>query len=81
MKTVKDEQFSTWSRGLRRSDQQAYTQVFQMTYDALYRYAWYFTHDQDAAYDEASEHYSGGESHSALNAMALVTEPGGACSA
>ncbi len=51
MKTIKDEQFRTWSRGLRRSDRQAYTQVFQKTYDALYRYAWYFTHDQEAAYD------------------------------
>ena len=51
MKTVKDEQFRTWSHGLRRSDRQAYTQVFQTTYDPLYRYAWYFTHDAEAAYD------------------------------
>lgn len=51
MKTVKDEQFRTWSHGLRRSDQRAYTQVFETTYDALYRYAWYTLRDEEAAYD------------------------------
>ncbi len=51
MKALTNEQFSTWSHCLRRSDRQAYTQVFEATYDALYRYAWYFVHDEDAAYD------------------------------
>ncbi len=51
MKTITTEQFQTWSRRLRRSDHAAYTELFQATYDALYRYAWYFTHDQEAAYD------------------------------
>lgn len=51
MKTIKDEQFKTWSRRLRQSDRQAYTHVFETTYDTLWRYAWYFTHDEDAAYD------------------------------
>ncbi len=51
MKNLTSEQFTDWSRRLRRSDQAAYTELFQATYDALYRYAWYFTHDQEAAYD------------------------------
>jgi RNA polymerase sigma-70 factor (ECF subfamily) len=51
MKTLTNEQFSAWSHRLRRSDPQAYTQVFEAMYDALYRYAWYFVHDEDAAYD------------------------------
>ncbi|MFQ5568880.1 MAG: RNA polymerase sigma-70 factor [Rhodothermales bacterium] len=51
MKAITNEQFNAWSRRLRRSDRQAYTQVFQAMYDALYRYAWYVTHDQETAYD------------------------------
>ena len=51
MKTLTNEQFSAWSRRLRRSDRKAYTQVFEATYDTLYRYAWYFMHNDDAAYD------------------------------
>ncbi len=51
MKTLTNEQFSTWSRGLQRSNQKAYTEVFEATYDTLYRYAWYFLHDDNAAYD------------------------------
>jgi len=51
MKTINDEQFTAWSRGLRDSDRQAYTRVFEATYDALYRYAWYFTHDEETTYD------------------------------
>lgn len=51
MKTITDEQFTAWSRRLQQSDRQAYTHVFEATYDTLWRYAWYFTHDEDAAYD------------------------------
>lgn len=51
MQPLTTEQFAAWSRRLRRSDQAAYTEVFQAMYDPLYRYAWTFTHDQDAAYD------------------------------
>ena len=51
MKTLTNEQFSTWSRRLQRSDRKAYTEVFEATYDTLYRYAWYFLHDEEAAYD------------------------------
>ena len=51
MKNLTTEQFEAWSRRLRRSDASAYTELFRATYEALYRYAWQFTHDQDAAYD------------------------------
>ncbi len=51
MKTLTNEHFSAWSRRLRRSDRQAYTEVFEATYDTLYRYAWFFVHDEEAAYD------------------------------
>ncbi|MDX1548370.1 MAG: RNA polymerase sigma-70 factor [Rhodothermales bacterium] len=51
MKTPTPAQFEDWSRRLAGSDRQAYTDVFEATYDALYRYAWQYTHDADAAYD------------------------------
>jgi RNA polymerase sigma-70 factor (ECF subfamily) len=51
MNAITSEQFEAWSRRLRRSDPAAYTEVFEAAYDALYRYAWYYTRDADAAYD------------------------------
>ena len=51
MKQLTTEEFAAWSRRLQGSDRQAYTELFEATYDALYRYAWQFTHDAEAAYD------------------------------
>lgn len=57
MKTIPPDAFAAWSRRLCRSDQTAYTELFRATYDPLYRYAWYFTHDQEVAYDVLQEVY------------------------
>ena len=51
MKTIPPDAFVAWSRRLRQSDHTAYTELFRATYDALYRYAWNYTHEQEAAYD------------------------------
>lgn len=51
MHSVSPDQFAKWSRLLRRSDQRAYTELFQAMYEPLYRYAWYFTKDSDLSYD------------------------------
>ena len=55
MSTQPNNSFVEWSRRLRRSDRTAYTQLFEAMYDPLYRYAWQFTRDTDAAYDVLQE--------------------------
>ena len=57
MNALTIETFADWSRGLRRSDRRAYTQVFEATYDTLYRYAWYITRQDEAAYDVLQDVY------------------------
>lgn len=57
MQTVTTEQFRDWSRRLRRSDRSAYAELFRATYGALFRYAWRYTRDDDAAYDVLQETY------------------------
>jgi len=51
MQSISDEQFVTWSYGLRRSERKAYAAVFDATYDALYAYSFYITHERDTAHD------------------------------
>ncbi len=51
MQSISEEQFRAWGDGLRRSDRAAYASVFDATYDALFRFAWYITHDREACYD------------------------------
>ncbi|WP_456427474.1 RNA polymerase sigma-70 factor [Rhodocaloribacter sp.] len=51
MQSISEEQFRAWGDGLRRSDREAYASVFDATYDALFRFAWYITHDREACYD------------------------------
>lgn len=58
MQSITEEQFRAWSEGLQRSDRRAYASVFDATYDALYRYAWYITHDRDACYDILQDVYA-----------------------
>ncbi len=51
MQSISEEQFRAWGDGLRHSDREAFTSVFDATYDALFRFAWYITHDREACYD------------------------------
>lgn len=57
MQSITTDQFREWSYRLQRSDRDAYAEVFRATYDALFRYAWRFTHDDEAAYDVLQETY------------------------
>ena len=45
------EAFAQCGRGLRQGDRSAFTELFEGTYEALYRYAWSFTKDEESAYD------------------------------
>ncbi len=45
------EAFVHCGRRLRQGDRSAFTQLFEGTYDALYRYAWSFTKDEERACD------------------------------
>ncbi|GIV59076.1 RNA polymerase sigma-70 factor [Rhodocaloribacter litoris] len=58
MQSISEDQFRAWSDGLRRSDRAAYASVFDATYDALFRFAWYITHDQEACYDILQDVYA-----------------------
>ena len=58
MHSISEEQFRAWSECLQRSDRRAYASVFDATYDALYRYAWYITHDREASYDILQDVYA-----------------------
>jgi len=57
MRSVTEEQFRTWSHGLRQSDRHAFEELFDATYDALHRYARYITHDASAASDILQDVY------------------------
>lgn len=51
MRSIVEEQFRSWSHGLRRSDRRSFAELFDATYDALLRYAVYIVHEQSAAAD------------------------------
>lgn len=51
------EQFAEWARGLRTSDEAAFTHLYHATYDALHRYVWYLTRDLAATADVLQEVY------------------------
>ena len=57
VKTLSTEQFSTWSRALRQSDQRSFNELFDSTHPLLYRYTYYIVNDADAAYDLLQEVY------------------------
>ncbi|MCH8123682.1 MAG: RNA polymerase sigma-70 factor [Bacteroidetes bacterium] len=51
MRSITEEQFRSWSLGLRNSDRRSYTALFDATYDALHRYGMYILQDRSAASD------------------------------
>ncbi len=57
MRSIKVEQFRSWSHGLRNSDSLSYAALFDATYDALHRYAMYIVQDQSAASDILQDVY------------------------
>ena len=57
MRALPSEQFASWCLSLRRSDQRAFADLYQQTYDALHRYVWFYTRDVDACADVLQELY------------------------
>jgi len=57
METLTTEQFSNWSRALRKSDQKSYKELFDATYSSLFRYTCYITDDPASSYDILQEVY------------------------
>ena len=57
MRSITDEQFRSWSHGLLRSDEESYAALFDASYDALFRYTLYITHDKAAAADILQDVY------------------------
>jgi RNA polymerase sigma-70 factor (ECF subfamily) len=57
MSSELNEKFRTWGYGLRNSDREVFAELFDETYDALHRYATYFTRDGDAAADILQDVY------------------------
>lgn len=51
MRSISEDQFRSWSHGLRNSDTSSFAELFDATYDTLIRYAMYFVHEQNAASD------------------------------
>lgn len=57
MRTIPAEQFATWSRRLRASDERAFEALYRSTYDALHRYVWLYLRDADLCGDVLQELY------------------------
>lgn len=57
MRSIAEEQFQSWSRGLLQSDEASYAELFDASYDALHRYSMYITHDAVSASDILQDVY------------------------
>ena len=57
MRSETDEQFLAWGHGLRHSDTRSFQDMFDETYDAMYRYAVYITRDRAASSDIVQDVY------------------------
>jgi RNA polymerase sigma-70 factor (ECF subfamily) len=57
MNTASAEQFSYWSERLNKSDEQAFSELFEHTYDSLRRYISKYIFDPDAALDVLQDVY------------------------
>ena len=51
MRSLTDEQFRSWSLGLRNSDSRSYSALYDATFDPLLRYAVYYVRDRSIASD------------------------------
>ena len=57
METLTPEDFSAWSRKLRKSSRKTYTELYRATHDSLFRYACFITSDRESAYDVLQDVY------------------------
>ncbi len=57
MRDLAPQQFVEWSYALQRSDQNAYADLYDKTYDALHRFVWFITRSKPATEDVLQELY------------------------
>lgn len=57
MRSISDEQFTAWARGLQHSDRAAFAELFEATYDGLHGFARYIVRESGAAHDVLQDVY------------------------
>lgn len=57
MTSISPSTFHHWAIGLQRSDQRAFTSLYDATYDSLHRFVWYITRDDEATQDVLQDVY------------------------
>lgn len=55
MDTIDDQQFSDWARRMRDSDEIAFKELFDATFEIFVRYVWRYTKNKDTAMDIVQE--------------------------
>lgn len=55
MDSINEQQFSVWARRMRNSDEGAFKELFDATFENYVRYAWRFTKNKDSAMDIVQE--------------------------
>lgn len=57
MNKLTTDKFTSWTKRIRKSDHEAFAELYRATNEALLRYAWQLTHTEDAARDIVQEAY------------------------
>lgn len=57
MDSISDQQFSKWAQNIRNSDEQAFKEMFDATFENFVRYAWKYTKAKDPAMDIVQESF------------------------
>lgn len=57
MRSISDDKFTSWSRGLQRSDRGVYAELFEATYDGLFGFSRSIVRDSQAAHDVLQDVY------------------------
>ncbi len=55
MDSINEQQFSEWARRMRNSDESAFKELFDATFENYVRYAWRFTRNKESAMDIVQE--------------------------
>lgn len=55
MDSINDQQFSVWARRISNSDEVAFKELFDATFEHYVRYAWRYTKEKDSAMDIVQE--------------------------
>lgn len=57
MNSISNQQFSNWARKISTSDERAFKELFDATFEFYVRYAWRFTKNKETAMDLAQESF------------------------